>query len=155
MKKIQLPGIKEHLYADVSTDTVQPYIPKQHRYQLFCQLHDLSPWHPSITTHGNFIWDGINRRQTVDSHLHQMPSFKGDTPHTLSCSNIKAILFKIRQRCVDVGTLLALKLHPLWTSQQTLLPVSSSVHGSPDSVFLSASHRTVEASLSLSCGVKS
>ena len=64
MKKIQLSGNKEHLYADVSTVAVWPYIPKQHRYHLFRQLYDLS--YPDIRTSqhmvtSRFIWDGINK----------------------------------------------------------------------------------------------
>ena len=52
------------LYADVSTSNVRPYLPVQHRYPMFRQLHDIS--HPGIrasqqlmTSH--FIWSGINK----------------------------------------------------------------------------------------------
>ena len=46
MKRIQLPGTQVHLYADISTDTCRPYLPNNHRYKIFRQLHDLS--HPGI-----------------------------------------------------------------------------------------------------------
>lgn len=64
MKRIQLPGTQVHLYADVSTDTFRPYLPKKHRYPLFRQLHDLS--HPGIRTTqrmmtSRFIWMGMNK----------------------------------------------------------------------------------------------
>ena len=42
IKRIQLPASQVHLYADVSTDTIRPYLPKNHRYPLFRQLHDHS-----------------------------------------------------------------------------------------------------------------
>ena len=48
-----------------------------------------------------------------------------------------------------------LKLHFLWISQRNPLPMLSSVRRSLDLVSLSTSHQTVEASLSLTCGVKS
>ena len=64
MKRIQLPGTQVHLYADVSTDTFRPYLPKKNRYPLFRQLHDLS--HPGIRTTqrmmtSRFIWMGMNK----------------------------------------------------------------------------------------------
>ena len=64
MKRIQLPGTQVHLYADTSTDTLRPYLPKKHRYPLFRQLHDLS--HPGIRATqqmmtSRFIWNGINK----------------------------------------------------------------------------------------------
>ena len=64
MKRIQLPGSQVHLYADVSTDTIRPYLPKNHRYPLFRQLHDLS--HPGVRATqqimtSRFIWNGINK----------------------------------------------------------------------------------------------
>ena len=64
MKKIQLPGTQVQLYADTSTDTIRPYLPKKHRYPLFRQLHDLS--HPGIRATqrmmtSKFIWLGINK----------------------------------------------------------------------------------------------
>ena len=46
IKKIQVPGTTLQLYADVSTSNVRPYLPVQHRYAMFRQLHDIS--HPGI-----------------------------------------------------------------------------------------------------------
>ena len=64
MKKIQLPGTTVHVYADTSTDSCRPYLPKTHRYRVFRQLHDLS--HPGIRASqqmmtSRFIWSGINK----------------------------------------------------------------------------------------------
>lgn len=64
MKKVTLPGTKVTLYADVSTDTVRPYLPQRYRYNAFRQLHDLS--HPGIRVSqrlvaSRFIWEGINK----------------------------------------------------------------------------------------------
>lgn len=64
MKRIQLPGTQVHLYADVSTNTCRPYLPKNHRYPLFRQLHDLS--HPGVRATqqlmtSRFIWTGMNK----------------------------------------------------------------------------------------------
>lgn len=64
MKRVQLPGTQVHIYADVSTNTVRPYLPQRHRYPLFRQLHDLS--HPGIRASqhmmtSRFIWTAINK----------------------------------------------------------------------------------------------
>ena len=64
MKQVTLPGTEVTLYADVSTTSVRPYLPQQHRYQAFRQLHDLS--HPGIRASqrmvtSRFIWEGINK----------------------------------------------------------------------------------------------
>ena len=64
MKKLNLPGTKVTLYADTSTEAVRPYLPQQHRFQAFRQLHDLS--HPGIRASqrlltSRFIWEGINK----------------------------------------------------------------------------------------------
>ena len=64
LKKLQLPGTEVHLYADVSTTSLRPYVPKQHRQPLFQQLHGLS--HPGIRASqhmmsSRFIWTGINK----------------------------------------------------------------------------------------------
>ena len=64
MQKIQMPGTRIHLYADVSNQKTRPYLPQNHRYPVFRQLHDLS--HPGIraTQHmvsSRFIWTAMNK----------------------------------------------------------------------------------------------
>lgn len=64
IKKIHLPGTQVDLYADTSTNTLRPYVPKKHRLPLFQQLHRLS--HPGIRASQHmmrtkFIWAGINK----------------------------------------------------------------------------------------------
>lgn len=64
MRRVEFPGTNVHLYADASTATIRPYLPKNHRYPLFRQLHDLS--HPGIRASqrmmfSRFIWTGINK----------------------------------------------------------------------------------------------
>ncbi|XP_076045789.1 uncharacterized protein LOC143028031 [Oratosquilla oratoria] len=41
-KKILLPGTDMHIYADVSTKTSRPFLPKVHRLAVFHKLHNLS-----------------------------------------------------------------------------------------------------------------
>ena len=64
MEEIQVPGTEVHLYADVSTDNIRPYLPKRHRQPVFNQLHGLS--HPGIRASqhmmtSKFLWPGINK----------------------------------------------------------------------------------------------
>ena len=64
LKKLQLPGTKVELYVDVSTASLRPYVPKEHRRPLFLQLHGLS--HPGIRASqhmmsSKFLWTGINK----------------------------------------------------------------------------------------------
>ena len=64
LKRVQLPGTQVRLYADVSTDSCRPYLPKKHRYPLFRQLHDLS--HPGIRATqqmmtSRFLWSSMNK----------------------------------------------------------------------------------------------
>ena len=64
MKIVTLPGTRVTLYADMSTNTIRPYIPQRHRYNLFRQIHGLS--HPGIRASqqmmtSRFLWEGINK----------------------------------------------------------------------------------------------
>lgn len=64
MEKIQVPGTEISLYADVSTDSMRPYLPERHRRPVFNQLHGLS--HPGIRASqhmmtSKFVWPGINK----------------------------------------------------------------------------------------------
>ncbi|XP_076031078.1 uncharacterized protein LOC143019324 [Oratosquilla oratoria] len=45
-KNILPPGTDVHIYADVSTETSRPFLPKDHRQPVFHKLHNFS--HPSI-----------------------------------------------------------------------------------------------------------
>ncbi|XP_076066158.1 uncharacterized protein LOC143039797 [Oratosquilla oratoria] len=63
-KKILLPGTGVHIYADVSTETSRPFLPKDHRLPVFHKLHNLS--HPGIRANqkmmtSRFIWPNINK----------------------------------------------------------------------------------------------
>ena len=64
MKKVTLPDSGIFLYADVSIDSVRPYVPQQHRQQVFLQVHGLS--YPGIRASqqliaSRFFWEGINK----------------------------------------------------------------------------------------------
>lgn len=64
IKKITLPDSNIPLYCDISTKTARPYIPKNHRQQIFDTLHGLS--HPGIRAtnkliRSRFVWPSINR----------------------------------------------------------------------------------------------
>lgn len=63
-KQFIIPGSKQALYCDVSTDKARPYIPKSQRTLVIKRLHDIS--HPGARGTAKlmterFVWPGIKR----------------------------------------------------------------------------------------------
>lgn len=64
LQKLHVPGSQIPLYCDVSTMTTRPYVPKDHRKQVFDSLHSLS--HPGANASAKlvaerFIWPGVRK----------------------------------------------------------------------------------------------
>lgn len=64
LKQLIIPGSKQAIFCDVSTDKARPYIPKSKRTQIIKKLHDIS--HPGArgTTKlmiERFVWPGIKK----------------------------------------------------------------------------------------------
>ncbi|GFW46771.1 hypothetical protein TNCV_2981271 [Trichonephila clavipes] len=63
LKKVTFPNSSTEIMCDLSTGTVRPYIPKQHRQDVFSAMHNLS--HPGIrrSVHlmkQRFVWPSIS-----------------------------------------------------------------------------------------------
>ncbi|GFX79092.1 transposon Tf2-11 polyprotein [Trichonephila clavipes] len=63
LKKVTFPNSSTEIMCDVSTGTARPYIPKQHRQDVFSAMHNLS--HPGIhrSVHlmkQRFVWPSIS-----------------------------------------------------------------------------------------------
>ncbi|GFV68591.1 transposon Tf2-8 polyprotein [Trichonephila clavipes] len=63
LKKVTFPNSSTEIMCDLSTDTTKPYIPKQHRQDVFSSMHNLS--HPGIrrSVHlmkQRFVWPSIS-----------------------------------------------------------------------------------------------
>ncbi|GFT09088.1 transposon Tf2-11 polyprotein [Trichonephila clavipes] len=63
LKKVTFPNSSTEIMCDLSTGTARPYIPKQHRQDLFSAMHNLS--HPGIrrSVHlmkQRFVWPSIS-----------------------------------------------------------------------------------------------
>jgi cleavage and polyadenylation specificity factor subunit 1 len=64
LKKLKIPDSNVSLYCDISTGTIRPYIPKNHRIMVFRSMHDLA--HPGVKTTvklicERFIWPNIKK----------------------------------------------------------------------------------------------
>lgn len=64
LKLLVIPGSKEAIFCDVSTDKIRPYIPKPSREHVLKKIHEIS--HPGArgTTKmmiGRFVWPSIKR----------------------------------------------------------------------------------------------
>jgi transposase InsO family protein len=64
LKKLTIPGTTTALYCDDSTSNLRPYVPPEHRRQVFNSLHSLS--HPGIKTSARlvaerFVWPSVNK----------------------------------------------------------------------------------------------
>lgn len=64
LKKLTIPGTTTTLYCDDSTSTLRPYVPPEHRQQVFNSLHSLS--HPGIKASARlvaerFVWPSVNK----------------------------------------------------------------------------------------------
>ncbi|GFW43654.1 hypothetical protein TNCV_4770031 [Trichonephila clavipes] len=63
LKKVTFPNLSTEIMCDLSTGTARPYIPKQHRQDVFSAMHNLS--HPGIrrSVHlmkQRFVWPSIS-----------------------------------------------------------------------------------------------
>ncbi|GFX82733.1 transposon Tf2-11 polyprotein [Trichonephila clavipes] len=63
LKKVTFPNLSTEIMCDLSTGTARPYIPKQHRQDVFSDMHNLS--HPGIrrSVHlmkQRFVWPSIS-----------------------------------------------------------------------------------------------
>ncbi|GFW90280.1 integrase catalytic domain-containing protein [Trichonephila clavipes] len=63
LKKVTFPNSSTEIMCDLSTGTARPYIPKQHRQDVFSAMHNLS--HPGIcrSVHlmkQRFVWPSIS-----------------------------------------------------------------------------------------------
>ncbi|GFV46079.1 integrase catalytic domain-containing protein [Trichonephila clavipes] len=63
LKKVTFPNSSTEIMCDLSTGTARPYIPKQHRQDVFSAMHNLS--HPGIrrSVHlmkQSFVWPSIS-----------------------------------------------------------------------------------------------
>ncbi|GFW36376.1 integrase catalytic domain-containing protein [Trichonephila clavipes] len=63
LKKVTFPNSSTEIMCDLSTGTARPYIPKQHRQDIFSAMHNLS--HPGIrrSVHlmkQRFVWPSIS-----------------------------------------------------------------------------------------------
>ncbi|GFV24893.1 retrovirus-related Pol polyprotein from transposon 17.6 [Trichonephila clavipes] len=86
LKKVTFPNSSTEIMCDLSTGTARPYIPKQHRQDVFSAMHNLS--HPGIrrSVHlmkQRFVWPSISSDNlpnvlimfiwiSLDLYLHQM-----------------------------------------------------------------------------------
>lgn len=62
--RLQLPNSSKHIYCDISTDKIRPYVPQRLRKSIFSSVHGLS--HPGIKATaelmaGKFIWPGMRK----------------------------------------------------------------------------------------------
>ncbi|GFT65667.1 transposon Tf2-8 polyprotein [Trichonephila clavipes] len=80
LKKVTFPNSFTEIMCDLSTGTARPYIPKQHRQDVFSAMHNLS--HP-----------GIRRSVHLMKQRFVWPSISSDvakwTRHCLACQNSK------------------------------------------------------------------
>ncbi|GFV00834.1 hypothetical protein TNCV_1386491 [Trichonephila clavipes] len=80
LKKVTFPNSSTEIMCDLSTGTARPYIPKQHRQDVFSAMHNLS--HP-----------GIRRSVHLMKHRFVWPSISSDVAkwakHCLACQKSK------------------------------------------------------------------
>ncbi|GFU15630.1 hypothetical protein TNCV_3615491 [Trichonephila clavipes] len=80
LKKVTFPNSSTEIMCDLSTGTARPYIPKQHRQDVFSAMHNLS--HP-----------GIRRSVHLIKQRFVWPSISSDVAkwarHCLACQNSK------------------------------------------------------------------
>ena len=86
LQSIPVPTTNITILCDMSTGTPRPYVPPSLRRPIFDHYHSLS--HPGVRATqrlltSRFVWPRTDERrsQTVDTCLHQVPTFQGAHPH--------------------------------------------------------------------------
>lgn len=153
MERIQLSGIQVHLYTVFSINTIWPYLPQQHRYTFFCQLHDTT--HDNLQVHLDWHQQG---HQKLNAHLYYLPSLQENTSHKLPHGHLytstlskltwlapfPTVMVTSTSSLALIASHVSQKLHSWLTSQWIPLSVPSSIRGCQDLMSLSTSYLTAE-----------